>query len=76
MTRRARHDPEGNSTGGHDGDVLRSFTTQADTFGASAAMNAGRALDVLLGFAEDAGGPDWVEVACGPGILSRRLAAG
>ncbi|CAN5295059.1 hypothetical protein BH20ACT9_BH20ACT9_05370 [soil metagenome] len=76
MTRRGRHDPEGVSAGGHDGDVLRSFTAQAGTLGASAAMNAGRALDVLLGFAEDAGGTDWVEVACGPGILSRRLAAG
>jgi SAM-dependent methyltransferase len=50
-----------------------SFSTQAESFNASPAMNAGEALDTLVELAGADGGT-WLEVACGPGILARRLA--
>jgi SAM-dependent methyltransferase len=59
--------------GGHDDAIVGSFTAQAESFNASPAMNAGEALDTLVELAGAAGGT-WLEVACGPGILARRLA--
>jgi SAM-dependent methyltransferase len=54
--------------------VVDEFTHQAQTFGASSAARSPRALDELLRLAAPRRGQRWLEVACGPGIISRRLA--
>lgn len=57
-------------------EAVAQFTVHAEAFARAAVVNDERALDVLAGLA--AAGPDHrvVDVACGPGIVTCRLAAG
>ncbi|HYB29524.1 MAG TPA: class I SAM-dependent methyltransferase [Solirubrobacteraceae bacterium] len=54
--------------------VDRAFTEQASTFNASAVANAAEILDVIVEDAQPQRSERWLEAACGPGIISRRLA--
>jgi SAM-dependent methyltransferase len=54
--------------------LIGEFTHQAETFAASTAARSPRTLDELLRLAAPRAGQRWLEVACGPGIISRRLA--
>ena len=58
----------------HGGLVDRAFTEQAQTFNASAVANAAETLDAILAAAQPQPSERWLEAACGPGIISRRLA--
>ena len=55
-------------------EVIGEFTHQAETFGASSVARSPRTLDELLRLAAPRAGQRWLEVACGPGIIARRLA--
>ncbi|HUA45550.1 MAG TPA: methyltransferase domain-containing protein [Solirubrobacteraceae bacterium] len=54
--------------------VDRAFTAQASTFNSSAVANAAEILDAIVEHAQPRGSERWLEAACGPGIISRRLA--
>jgi SAM-dependent methyltransferase len=54
--------------------IVNEFTHQAESFNASAVANAAATVEELLTFAGPASSEQWVELACGPGIVSRRLA--
>jgi SAM-dependent methyltransferase len=54
--------------------MVAEFTHQAETFGASSVAQSPRTLDELLRLATPRANQRWLEVACGPGIISRRLA--
>jgi SAM-dependent methyltransferase len=57
----------------HDS-ILEEFSRQADGFARSPAMTAAATLDALVELAPAEDGARWLEVACGPGIVSRALA--
>lgn len=59
----------------HDQLVDRAFTRQSETFNESAIANASELLDALVQRAAPQPGERWLEAACGPGIVSRRLAS-
>ena len=52
----------------------RSFTDQAASFNASAVANAAEILDVIVECAAPQRSQRWLELACGPGAVGRRLA--
>jgi SAM-dependent methyltransferase len=54
--------------------IVGEFTHQAETFATSAVAQSSRTLDELLRLAAPRADQRWLEVACGPGIVSRRLA--
>jgi SAM-dependent methyltransferase len=54
--------------------IVNEFTHQAETFAASAVARSSRTLDELLRLAAPRADQRWLEVACGPGIISRALA--
>jgi len=58
----------------HDDTVVDEFTGQAETFNLSAAANDAAVLEALLRLAAPRAGQRWLEAACGPGVISRRLA--
>jgi len=55
--------------------IVAEFTHQAESFNTSAAALATATLDDLVELADPRPGERWLEAACGPGIVSRRLAA-
>lgn len=55
-------------------EIVDEFTHQAETFAASSVARSPRTLDELVRLATPRAGQRWLEVACGPGIISRRLA--
>jgi len=58
----------------HDRTLTDAFSRQAEGFNRSPVANAESLLEEIIGLARP--GPDerWLEAACGPGIISRRLA--
>jgi ubiquinone/menaquinone biosynthesis C-methylase UbiE len=59
----------------HHDDTLRSaFTAQADGFNRSSAANDAQLLDAMLALAAPHASETWLEAACGPGVITRRLA--
>ncbi len=58
----------------HDQTIVSEFTQQAETFNVSAAARAAQTLDDLVALADPHRSEHWLEAACGPGIVSRRLA--
>jgi SAM-dependent methyltransferase len=58
----------------HDESIVSEFTHQAETFETSAVARAAQTLDALVRLAGPRPHERWLEVACGPGIVSRRLA--
>ena len=59
----------------HDADIVTEFTQQAETFNDSATARSEEMLDRLIALAQPGSDERWLEAACGPGIISRRLAA-
>ncbi len=57
-------------------EAVAQFTVHAEAFARAAVVNDERALDVLAGLAAAGPGDRVVDVACGPGIVTCRLAAG
>jgi ubiquinone/menaquinone biosynthesis C-methylase UbiE len=55
--------------------VDHAFTQQATSFNASAVANASEILERLIESAHPQRSERWLEAACGPGIIARRLAA-
>lgn len=59
----------------YEDSIRGEFSHQADSFAASAALSAAETLGSLVELVpEDAGGR-WIDLACGPGLVSRALAA-
>jgi ubiquinone/menaquinone biosynthesis C-methylase UbiE len=59
---------------GHDQVIDQAFTRQATAFNESAVANSATLLDAILDAATPVASERWLEAACGPGIISRRLA--
>ena len=57
-----------------DDTIISEFTQQAETFNASAVARAAETLDELVRLAAPRPAERWLEAACGPGIISRKLA--
>ena len=56
-------------------DALREeFTRQAASFGQSPAMTSAQTLGVLVELVPDESRGRWIDVACGPGVVSRAIA--
>ena len=60
---------------GHDRILRRVFDAQAESFNRSAVANDGRLLDELVALGAPRRTERWLDAACGPGIVSRRLAS-
>ncbi|MGZ4250563.1 MAG: hypothetical protein ACXVUE_19930 [Solirubrobacteraceae bacterium] len=58
-----------------DDTVISEFTHQAESFNASPSSRAGETLDGLVRVAAPEPHERWLEVACGPGIISRPMSA-
>jgi len=58
----------------HDADIVAEFTQQAETFNDSATARSEEILERLIALAQPGAHQRWLEAACGPGIISRRLA--
>ena len=59
----------------HTDTILNEFTQQSVAFNAAPVMRSAETLQsVVDSVPEDTGGGTWVEVACGPGLISRTLA--
>lgn len=58
----------------HEGAIRAEFTHQAESFAASGAATDRRVLDAIIALADPRPRERWLEVACGPGIIARRLA--
>ena len=54
--------------------IRREFTHQVDSFSRSSVMTGAEALGTLLDLIPEEEGGRWLEVACGPGVISRALA--
>jgi ubiquinone/menaquinone biosynthesis C-methylase UbiE len=50
------------------------FTRQSTSFGKSAAMTSAQTLDSLIELVPEDAGARWIDVACGPGVISRAMA--
>jgi SAM-dependent methyltransferase len=59
----------------HDDTLIREFTHQAESFNTSAVARDDEILSHLLRIAAPAAGERWLDAACGPGLVSRALAA-
>ncbi len=59
---------------GHDRDISDAFAAQAGSFDTAAIANADPVLDEIIRLADPRPGQHWLEAACGPGIITRRLA--
>jgi SAM-dependent methyltransferase len=57
-----------------DETVIAEFSQQAESFNASAVAWAAETLDALVDLAAPKAGERWLEAACGPGIIARKLA--
>jgi SAM-dependent methyltransferase len=58
----------------HDEAIIAEFTQQSETFNASAVARAAAILDGVVRLAAPQATERWLEAACGPGIISRKLA--
>jgi ubiquinone/menaquinone biosynthesis C-methylase UbiE len=60
----------------HRDTTVGEFTTQAESFNASAGANDARILDAIVSLCAPGVDEHWLEAACGPGVIARRLAPG
>jgi SAM-dependent methyltransferase len=58
----------------YEDSIRAEFTHQAKSFGSSAAMTSAQTLDALIGLVPEDPQARWVDVACGPGVISRAMA--
>lgn len=59
----------------HKETIVSEFTRQAASFNASEAANGAQSLDALIELARPAMPERWIDLACGPGVVARALAA-
>lgn len=57
----------------HQDAIREEFTYQAASFGSSPAMTSAETLGALVEMAPEDSGASWIEIACGPGLISRAL---
>jgi len=55
--------------------IRAEFTHQAKSFGTSAAMTSTQTLGALIGLVPEGSRARWIDVACGPGVISRAMAS-
>lgn len=58
----------------YEDSIRGEFTHQSESFARSAAMRSADMLDSIVELVPADAGATWVEVACGPGLIARRLA--
>jgi len=58
----------------YEDSIRAEFTHQSRSFGTSAAMTSAETLGALIELVPEEAGADWIDVACGPGVVSRALA--
>jgi SAM-dependent methyltransferase len=58
----------------HEDAVREEFTYQATSFGQSAAMTSAQTLGALVELVPEDPQAGWIDVACGPGVVSRGIA--
>jgi SAM-dependent methyltransferase len=65
---------EGGSAAQQDEAILAEFTLQSQSFGRSEAMTSAQTLGALIELAPEDSRARWLDVACGPGVISRAMA--
>ncbi len=58
----------------HTRSIVSGFTAQAESFNSSQVATDARLLDAILALAEPGPEERWLDAACGPGLIARRLA--
>jgi SAM-dependent methyltransferase len=58
----------------YEDSIREEFTHQSRSFGRSAAMTSAQTLGALIELVPEDGQARWVDVACGPGVISRAMA--
>lgn len=58
----------------HEDALRKEFTHQAASFGQSPAMTSAQTLGALVELVPEKSGGRWIDVACGPGVVSRAIA--
>lgn len=58
----------------HEDALREEFTFQAASFGRSPAMTSAQTLDALVKLVPEDSHARWIDVACGPGVISRAIA--
>lgn len=59
----------------YEDSIRAEFTHQSRSFGASPAMTSAEMLGALMELIPEGGGGEWIDLACGPGIVSRAIAS-
>jgi SAM-dependent methyltransferase len=59
----------------YEDSIREEFTHQSRSFGVSAAMTSAETLGVLIEAVPEDASADWIDLACGPGVVSRATAA-
>lgn len=65
---------EARRRGPHEDAIVAAFTAQAEGFNRSEVARAAETLDDLVCLADPQPGERWLEAACGPGLIARKLA--
>ncbi len=58
----------------YEDSIREEFTHQSNSFGKSAAMTSAQTLDALIELVPEDAQARWIDVACGPGVISRAMA--
>jgi ubiquinone/menaquinone biosynthesis C-methylase UbiE len=58
----------------YEDSIREEFTRQSASFGNSAAMTSAQTLDALIELVPEDRQARWIDVACGPGVISRAIA--
>lgn len=61
--------------GSYEDSIREEFTHQSGSFGTSAAMTSAQTLDALIALVPEDPQASWIDVACGPGVVSRATAS-
>jgi SAM-dependent methyltransferase len=60
--------------GAHEDSIREEFTHQSRSFGRAAAMTSAQTLGAVVELVPEDAGTSWLDVACGPGVISRATA--
>jgi SAM-dependent methyltransferase len=58
----------------YEDSIRQEFTHQSASFGSSAAMTSAQTLGALIELVPEDADASWIDVACGPGVISRAMA--
>ena len=58
----------------YEDSIREEFTHQSRSFGTSPAMTSAETLGALIELVPEDAGADWIDIACGPGVVSRATA--